>query len=99
MNYIEVTEQILTESDINLILEKSFSEDKNKVLIYESAISETILDLKSGICGIMLQKFVNYNIKTAFIVDEKSLSNRFSELVLELNNTSHFNFLPMKKKL
>ncbi len=92
MEYISITKEIISDEDITVILEESFSRDINKVLIFESAISEKILDLKSGLCGTMLQKFVNYNIKAVFIVDEKHISDRFNELIFELNKTSHFGF-------
>ena len=61
------------------------------VIIDGDILSEEFYDLKTKILGMSLQKFTNYNVKVAFIIEkERVLSDRFKELVLEINKGSNF---------
>lgn len=78
--------QIYSEQDMLDIIGFCFERGVNSVAIDGNILSDEFYDLKTKILGISLQKFINYNIRLAIIInEEKLLSDRFKELKLELN--------------
>lgn len=65
-----------------------------KVLINDGALSADFFRLKTGVAGSVLQKFSNYNVKLAIVVDQERMSDRFKELSYELNNGTLFGVFP-----
>lgn len=54
------------------------------LLLTESDVGRDFFRLESGVAGELLQKFVNYGLKTAFVCPNPSAhGKRFSELALE----------------
>jgi PadR family transcriptional regulator AphA len=46
--------------------------------------------LKSGQAGMVLQKLVNYQIKTAAVLSRDQIRGKFGEFVAETNRGHHF---------
>ena len=88
--YIEINQAINCESDILDIIGICISNDTKLILFREDTLSDEFINLKSGLAGIALQKFMNYNIKVSTIIDEDKMEGRFKELVYELNKSNNF---------
>ncbi|MCC3865214.1 DUF4180 domain-containing protein [Terrisporobacter petrolearius] len=89
--YIEVKQPVTCESDILDIIGICISNDIRLLLFKEETFTEEFFNLKLGLAGIALQKFINYNIKvSAIIEDNKKIDGRFGELIYELNRSNNF---------
>lgn len=88
--YIEINQVINTEDDILDIIGICISNDTKLVLFREDALSYEFINLKSGLAGIALQKFMNYHIKVSTIIDKDKIEGRFKELAYELNKSNNF---------
>ena len=88
--YIEIKQEIVSESDVLDIIGICISNDIKMLVLREKAFSEEFIDLKSGLAGIVLQKFMNYRIKVSAIIDKDKIEGRFKELVYELNKSNNF---------
>src|SRR4051812_42117919 len=73
---------IQSASDISAAL--SASVERGGLVLDEKDLSPDFFDLKTGLAGQVLQKFVNYRTKLAIIVRDPSVhGGRFGELVRE----------------
>lgn len=89
--YDDIERKIISEQDMLDIISECFSSRVNSVIIDGKSLIEDFYDLKTKLLGMSLQKFINYNIKVAFIIDnERVVSDRFKELVLEINKGGNF---------
>ena len=88
--YIEINQVINCESDILDIIGICISNDTKLVLFRENTLSDEFINLKSGLAGIALQKFMNYHIKASAIIDKNKIEGRFKELAYELNKSNNF---------
>ncbi|MFN8240393.1 MAG: DUF4180 domain-containing protein [Bacteroidales bacterium] len=59
--------------------------DTNLILVGEGVAGEEFFDLKTGVAGAVLQKFSNYRIKAAFVIDREKARGRFAEMASESN--------------
>lgn len=83
--------RISAEKDVNAIISLCFENRVNLLIIYDNSLSDDFFDLKTGLAGITLQKFINYNIKAAVIVtDDSKINTRFREMILESNKGNSF---------
>ncbi|MGL4106678.1 DUF4180 domain-containing protein [Clostridium sp. LP20] len=83
--------KISTEDDVIDIVSTSFEHDTGLIIINSKALSEDFFNLRTGLAGVMLQKFINYHIKFVILLDNKEdLSLRFKELVGEANRGNEF---------
>ena len=58
--------------------------DTGGLLLDESQLGEKFFDLRSGLAGEVLQKFTNYRVRLAVVIeDANAYGARFSELVYE----------------
>lgn len=65
--------------------------DTNLVLLHAANLHEDFFNLKTGLAGAVLQKFVNYGIKVAAVIPpELANQGRFREMVVEANRGQHF---------
>ncbi|MNI86507.1 hypothetical protein D3C73_1436080 [compost metagenome] len=63
----------------------------DKVLLQETALSDDFYNLRTGLAGTALQKFINYRIRTAAVIDNAQTGKgRFKELLSELNKGNDF---------
>lgn len=89
--YIELKEAFNSEEDVVDIIGVCISNDINMLLLKEEVFDEKFINLRSGLAGIVLQKFTNYHIKaSAVIEDEDKIQGRFRELISELNKSKDF---------
>ena len=89
--YIEINQVINTEEDVLDIIGICISNSTKLIVLKEDALSDEFINLKSGLAGIALQKFMNYHIKVSAIIEDKTkIEGRFKELIYELNKSSNF---------
>ena len=89
--YIEINQEINTEDDVLDIIGICMSNDTKLLVLREGAFSEKFINLKSGLAGIVFQKFINYHIKVSAIIEDEFKNNkRFQELVYESNKSNNF---------
>ena len=92
--YIEIVSSdvpLRSEQDALDIISLSWEHDINMLLIHGYVLSEDFFDLKTGVAGKMLQKFINYNIKVGAIIPSQIAdTGRFREMVLEANKGNAF---------
>jgi len=58
-------------------------------LVHGDALSERFLDLRTGLAGAILQKFVNYRLPVAVLWTGEVPGGRFGEYVRETNRGGH----------
>ncbi|MGL5347965.1 MAG: DUF4180 domain-containing protein [Peptostreptococcaceae bacterium] len=91
IRYIEVKQAVTCESDVLDIIGICISNDIKLLVLREDVFTEEFINLKSGLAGIVLQKLMNYQIKTSAVIEDKNeIQGRFKELIYELNKTSQF---------
>lgn len=89
--YIEMNQPITCESDVLDIIGICISNDIQLVVLRDKLFTKEFIDLKSGLAGMVLQKFMNYHIKVAATIeDTDKIQGRFKELLSELNRTNDF---------
>ena len=88
-NYIEVNKAITCEADVLDIISVCISNDVKLLIFREGTLTEEFMNLRTGLAGIALQKFMNYHIKVSAVI-ESELEGRFKELVYELNKANNF---------
>jgi len=80
-----------TEEDALTLVSLCGENDTNLLMVHQKALSEDFFQLKTGVAGAMMQKFINYSIKVGVVVpDRRELNTRFQELVSEVNNGNQY---------
>ena len=63
------------------------------LMLHASTLSESFFRLATGAAGGILQKLINYHIKTAFVLTESIvIPKRFQEMMLEANKGGQYRF-------
>lgn len=89
--YIEIKQPFNCEADVLDVIGICISNDVELLLLREEVFDENFINLKSGLAGIVLQKFINYRIKVSAIIEDKNkIQGRFEELLNELNKSNDF---------
>ena len=61
------------------------------MLILAQALADDFFQLRTGLAGSVLQKFVNYNIKVAVVLtDQQKVQGKFKEFITEANKGNRF---------
>jgi PadR family transcriptional regulator, regulatory protein AphA len=93
-SYLECrpTESILASERDALDLVAACAENStNRILIQNDCLSGEFFDLKTGLAGTVLLKFVIYSIRVAAVITPERIGQgRFSEMVHETNRGSQF---------
>ena len=92
MKYVEAGSDFIISEEQDAVDIAAFcweNETENLLLVHEN-LNNSFFDLKSGLAGAVLQKFSNYRIRAAAVIDEVKISGRFSELTWELNRGNSF---------
>jgi PadR family transcriptional regulator, regulatory protein AphA len=63
--------------------------DADRLMIHGEMLSICFFDLKSGKMGMLVQKLVNYRIKTAVLISGDQIRGTFGEFVVETNRGNH----------
>ena len=97
--------RILIASDSGISI-RSFSDVSDAIgacfgaaglILAESDLSPEFFDLRSGLAGEALQKFVNYRVRVAIVLpDPQAYGERFSELAYEHRSHSMIRFVRSK---
>ncbi|HYF84701.1 MAG TPA: DUF4180 domain-containing protein [Clostridia bacterium] len=83
--------KLATEQDILDLVAACLENNSSLLMINGEVLSEDFFNLSTGLAGAMLQKLVNYQIKTAAIISaELTNRGRFREMALESNKGNHF---------
>lgn len=68
-----------------------FENDTNLLVLHAETLSDDFFNLRTGLAGEMLQKFMNYRVKAALILtNEQVVKGRFKELLSEANKGNDF---------
>lgn len=82
---------ILREQDANAIIELCVEHDTNEVLLDVGALPDEFFTLRTGLAGAVLQKFINFSVKAAAIIEVgRPLSEHFREMVSEYRARNAF---------
>ena len=82
---------VAREQDANAIIELCVEHDTNAVLLDGSLLPDEFFTLRTGLAGAVLQKFVNFSIRTAAVIGEgRTLPERFREMVFEYRRRKTF---------
>lgn len=68
------------------------------ILLYHDNFIPGFFDLSTGLAGAFMQKFVNYSMRLAVVVDiERIKSQRFKELILESKRGNAIRFFETRE--
>lgn len=81
---------VTTEQDANWLFTVCVENGVNLLLIDGERLSDEFLRLRTGIAGIALQKFVQYQIKAAAVLDDTRTQGKFKEFLTESNRGNVF---------
>jgi hypothetical protein len=71
--------------------------DTRRLMLLQGTLSQSFFELKTGAAGAIMQKFINYSIKTAIVVpDQSGFGARFQELKYETGKGSQYRFFSDK---
>jgi len=89
--YIDASLFIARESDALELVAVCGEHRTHRLLLHAEQLSDEFFDLRSGLAGAVLQKFVNYAVRVAAVIPpERANQGRFGEMVLEANRGRHF---------
>jgi len=88
---ISTTSPLSAENDALDLIALCFEHEANLLMIHYASLSEEFFNLKTRVAGNILQKFINYNIKTVTVIPNEIMQKgRFREMALETNKGNHF---------
>jgi PadR family transcriptional regulator AphA len=91
--FVEAAGDIVTiedEKDVVDLIGACNEFDADRLMIHGEMLSICFFDLKSGKMGMLVQKLVNYRIKTAVLISGDQIRGTFGEFVVETNRGYHF---------
>lgn len=87
------------QSALDLMATVRYETDADRMILNKEAIVEDFFDLKTGIAGEILQKFVNYNFKIAIVGDFSIYSSKsLKDFIYESNNGKQLFFVEDEKQ-
>lgn len=81
---------IQAERDALDLLSICMENDTNRLLLCSERISDEFLRLSTGIAGAVLQKFTQYNVQAAAVIDPSRIKGKFRDFLAESNNGPTF---------
>jgi len=93
LNYVEVVGDeafVESEKDIVALLGVCADHNADRILLNGVVLAPTFFDLRSGLAGDVLQKLVNYQVKTAAVLSQEQIRGKFAHFVVETNRGHHF---------
>lgn len=80
-----------TEQDAADLVALCREHDLDFLMLHGEALSEDFFNLRTGVAGRMMQKFITYSVKTAVVIPDPSVNKgRFKEMVTESNRSNQF---------
>nr|WP_242965570.1 DUF4180 domain-containing protein [Clostridium beijerinckii] len=94
IKYIEFASEVWklsSEQDVVDCISICMGKDIYTIMLSSNVLSEDFFNLKTRLAGMALQKFINYHVKAAVIIeDEEKLNDRFKEMIMESNKGNNF---------
>ncbi len=94
IKYIEFASEVWklsSEQDVVDCISICMEKDIYTIMFHSNVLSEDFFNLKTRLAGMALQKFINYHVKVAVIIeDEEKLNDRFKEMIMESNKGNNF---------
>lgn len=82
------------QSALDLMATVRYETGVDRIVLSKSLVDESFFDLKTRLAGEVLQKFINYQVKAAFVGDFSVYSSKsFRDFVYECNKGKDFFFL------
>ena len=78
---------IVTAQDAVDLVGIAYGSDVDSLLIPTGCLSDDFVVLSTGFAGLVVQKLVQYRIRTAIVLEQRNLPERFQEYAREINNT------------
>ena len=95
-SYIDLTQsdtKISREPELNDLLSLCYQHQSNNLLLSEHNLSADFFNLRTGLAGLALQKFANYQVRVAVLLPPGADHNeRFRELMYEMNQSNQIRF-------
>lgn len=102
IKYVEVVarpQPVKTEQDALELLSLLGEYGAGRLMLHAGALSEDFFRLRTGVAGAVLQKLVNYSVKTAVLLPETAeLGSRFKELISETKKGGPYRFFKDRDK-
>jgi PadR family transcriptional regulator AphA len=71
--------------------------DTNLLMIHAEALVDDFFELRTGLAGSILQKFINYHVKAVVVMtDSQKMKGRFKEFSTEANKGNSFRVFSSK---
>ncbi len=91
------------ENDVSLFIAPAFEHDAGMIALPVNRLDAAFFQLRSGIAGAVLQKFINYRLRVALRGDDITSwlgqSNALQDFVREANRSEQVWFLPSLAEL
>ncbi len=94
-------ELIITDvqSALDLIATVHYEKGSSSIVLNKSAVSEDFFNLKTGLAGEILQKFVTYHVRLAIVGDFTIYKSKsLKDFIYESNKGKHIFFLSDKEQ-
>ncbi|MGB4589188.1 MAG: DUF4180 domain-containing protein [Clostridiaceae bacterium] len=87
------------QSALDLIATVRYETGCDHIILNKDAVAEDFFDLSTKLAGEVLQKFVNYQMKVAFVGDFSIYSSKsLRDFILESNKGNAIFFMPDEKE-
>lgn len=81
------------QSALDLIMSLQYETRCNKMILDQACFADLFFDLRSGLAGDILQKFVNYHIHVAIVGDYSGYTSQsLKDFIYESNRGKHVYF-------
>ena len=88
-----------TQSALDFIATVRYDTGCDAMIISKSAVCDEFFDLKTGIAGEVMQKFVNYQMRLAVVGDFSAYTSRaLRDFIRESNEGSHIFFVATEQE-
>lgn len=91
IEFISESWKLSSEQDVVDCISICMENDVYTIMFPSNVLSEDFFKLKTRLAGMALQKFINYHVKIAVIIEgEESYNDRFKEMIMEANKGNDF---------
>ena len=101
--FAEAGPPLKDENDVSLFIAPAFEHDAGMIALPVNRLDAAFFQLRSGIAGAVLQKFINYRLRVALRDDDITSwlgqSNALQDFVREANRSEQVWFLPSLAEL
>jgi hypothetical protein len=91
--YVAATAPFVTEKDALDILSGCYEADTNLVMLMPESLTTEFFRLRTGLAGAVLQKFSNYSVVAAAVINQE-IRGKFNEVLNESQKSRSFRAFP-----